>query len=82
MDKRKFIKSALIAGMTVPGIAASAAVATNVPARRDKIKLKHWVWVDPHAADTEEHLASTYASWYDAGIRGNGANIGCHHRGH
>ncbi|MES2892197.1 MAG: family 10 glycosylhydrolase [Bacteroidota bacterium] len=69
MDKRKFLKSALIGGMVLPDVTVEAAVLVNETAPK-KTKIKHWVWVDPHANDTEEQLSKTYASWYDAGIRG------------
>ncbi|HRO44433.1 family 10 glycosylhydrolase [Agriterribacter sp.] len=70
MNKRKFIKSALVAGAATLSLPIQPYAAGTQAAGRRKVKRKHWVWINPNPADREEDLQQQYAAYYDAGIRG------------
>ena len=70
MNKRKFIKSALVAGAATLSLPVQFYAAETQPAGKRKIKRKHWVWVNPNPADKEEYLQNLYTAYHDAGIRG------------
>jgi hypothetical protein len=71
MNKRKFIKSALVAGLAGAQLSLEAKASDHSKSPGSfKKKPRHWVWVNPRASDNESDLAKQYRSWYDAGIRG------------
>ncbi|MBX3257600.1 MAG: family 10 glycosylhydrolase [Chitinophagaceae bacterium] len=66
MNKRSFLKSALVAG--------AAAISHPLQAQPDvpfkKTKRKNWVWINPNPKDTEEDIARLYTSYREAGLHG------------
>ena len=70
MNKRKFIKSALVAGAATLSLPLQPYAAETRKVDQRKIKRKHWVWINPNPADKEEDLQNLYAAYHDAGIRG------------
>jgi hypothetical protein len=64
MNKRDFIKSTLVTAFTASQLPVLAG---------DKLgtkKLKHWVWINPDASDSEADIQKRFKSFYDAGVRG------------
>jgi hypothetical protein len=70
INKRQFLKSALVAGLATAQLPLSSPAAVPAHSGYSRKKWKHWVWVNPNHNDTEAALLSLYASYHDAGIRG------------
>lgn len=71
MNKRSFLKSAVLAGTAV--IAGNNSKAFNTlpeSSTHKKGKRKNYVWINPHHNDSESDLQSRYASYKDSGIDG------------
>jgi hypothetical protein len=69
INKRQFLKSALVAGLAATQMqVASAKQAAGLLNR--KKKKKHWVWTNPNPNDKDADLQILYAAYHDAGIRG------------
>ena len=68
MNKRDFIKAGLLAGVASQLPLKSSAAAIVAGAKHKKIK--NWVWTNPNQKDTDEELATRYASYKTAGITG------------
>lgn len=69
MNKRSFLKSALVAGGAVINStkALSAIAETDSPKKSPR---KNWVWIDPKPNDNPADLEVLYASYKAAGIHG------------
>ena len=70
INKRDFLKSAMVAGLATTQLPFAALAGKNTPGTQGKRKWKHWVWVNPRLTDKEVDLQRSYASYYEAGIRG------------
>ncbi len=70
VNKRQFLKSALVAGIAATQLPILAAAGDNAYLNKKKHKKKHWVWINPNPKDTEEALQTLYAKYQEAGIRG------------
>lgn len=70
INKRHFLKSAMVAGLATTQLPFEALGGKSAPGTQGKRKWKHWVWVNPRLNDKEEDLQRWYASYYEAGIRG------------
>jgi len=66
--RRTFLKTGLVAGLSASGL--SVAAAEKAAGSERKKALKHWVWINPRATDTEADLRKRYGQYYAAGIRG------------
>lgn len=66
MNKREFIKNSVLAGVAT-ALSSTGSFAFHSAQKR---KVKHWVWINPDAGDTESALDKRYQRFYDAGIRG------------
>ncbi|HSH20811.1 MAG TPA: family 10 glycosylhydrolase [Draconibacterium sp.] len=68
MNKREFLKSAVLTGVGVailkPSIGKTE-MESNKPAT-----LKHWVWENPNKNESDEVLQKKYKDFYSAGVRG------------
>ncbi len=68
MNKREFLKSAVLGGVGVAVLnPAIAAADTKKPKAQ---ALKHWVWENPNHNETDETLQKKYNDFFLAGIRG------------
>ena len=56
MNKRKFIKSVLMAGAATLSLPGQSDAAEMQPAGGRKVKRRHWVWINPNGADKEDDL--------------------------
>ncbi len=70
MNKRKFLKSAFLAGAATLSLPTQSNAEEPKTTDNKKPKIKHWVWINPRPDDKEEDLQALYASYYGAGIRG------------
>jgi hypothetical protein len=70
MNKRNFLKSAMVAGLAAPQLAFESLALESANVAQGKNKSKHWVWVNPRRNDNEADVQRLYASYYAAGIRG------------
>ncbi len=71
INKRQFLKSAILAAIAATPGALQTAFATGTgTSKKNKKKWKHWVWINPNPNDKEKDLQLLYASCYQAGIRG------------
>lgn len=68
MDKRKFLKSTILA--TAAPLLPASLQAAATESSFSKSKNRHWVWVNPNPKDTDPELEERYAAYRDAGIRG------------
>ncbi|MBL7972723.1 MAG: family 10 glycosylhydrolase [Prolixibacteraceae bacterium] len=68
MNKRDFIKSSFLAGVGLIGYHSSSGAESAKPGK--PAGLKHWVWENPKASETDESLKERYSRYFDAGIRG------------
>lgn len=66
MNKRDFIKTALVSGI---GMASFKSFA-KIPKTKESIKNKHWAWDSAHDDDSENKLLDKYTAFFEAGIRG------------
>ena len=68
INKRQFLKSALVAGLAATQLPfeANAKQSENFKKR----KHQHRVWINPDVNDKEADLHALYSSFYDAGIGG------------
>jgi hypothetical protein len=66
--RRTFLKTGLLAGISATGFPVTASD-DHADNERNKA-FKHWVWINPNAADTEVELQKRYSRYYAAGIRG------------
>lgn len=72
MNKRRFLKSALIAGITgtqVPTSLLSSSPGTTEE-ERGNTKWQHWIWIRPNAGDSEAEIQTRYIAYKDAGVKG------------
>lgn len=68
MNKREFLKSAVLSGV---GVALMKTSYGNSEIDSNKSsKLKHWAWENPNQKESDEELVKRYKSYYSAGIRG------------
>lgn len=67
-NRRKFVKSGLLAGLSAAVLPAASSAETLLLAT--KKGWKHWVWTNPDLKDTGAELAERYRKYYAAGIRG------------
>lgn len=67
-DRRDFVKTSLLAGLSTVVLPAVSDAEGLVSSR--KKQWKHWVWTNPNLKDTNELLAERYQKYYEAGIRG------------
>lgn len=67
-NRRNFLKSSLLAGVSATLMPAVSTAAELVPAAAPK--RKHWVWTNPDLKDTQAELAKRYQRYFKAGIRG------------
>lgn len=70
INKRQFLKSAIVTGLAATQLSLSANAATGANHSKRKKKWAHWVWINPNEKDTEADLRKLYSSYYEAGIRG------------
>lgn len=70
INKRNFLKSALVAGLTAPQLTFKSLARESPDGATGKRQWKHWVWVNPRRNDKEADLQLLYATYYEAGIRG------------
>lgn len=68
MNKRDFIKSAVLAGLGVTGFKNS--FATEKTDKPKSTGLKHWVWENPDLQEDDKSLKEKYERFFLAGIRG------------
>jgi len=68
MNKREFLKSAVLAGAGVAILKTS--VGKTVRENNKPQALKHWVWENPNQKETDEMMQEKYRGFYAAGIRG------------
>ena len=68
MNKREFLKSAVLAGAGVAILKTS--VGKTVKENNKPQGLKHWVWENPDQKETDEMMKEKYKGFYEAGISG------------
>jgi len=68
MNKREFLKSAVLTGVGVAILKPSIAKTEKETAKLES--LKHWVWENPNQKESDEVLQKKYKNFYSAGIRG------------
>ena len=68
MNKREFLKSAVLAGAGVAILKTS--VGKTVKENNKPQSLKHWVWENPNQKETDEMMLEKYKGFYSAGISG------------
>lgn len=68
MNKREFLKSAVLAGAGVAILKKS--VGKTVKENNKPQSLKHWVWENPNQKETDEMMLEKYKGFYSAGISG------------
>jgi hypothetical protein len=68
MNKREFLKSAVLAGAGVAILKTS--VGKTVKENNKPQALKHWVWENPDQKETDEMMQKKYKGFYAAGISG------------
>ncbi|XHR95893.1 family 10 glycosylhydrolase [Mucilaginibacter sp. UC70_90] len=70
MNKREFLKAGLLAGVAaqLPLVSNAAVEAANKSSK--KKAMKNWVWINPNQKDTDDELATRYASYKASGITG------------
>jgi hypothetical protein len=70
VNKRQFLKSAIIAGLASTQLSQLSKAAESSHTANKKKKWKHWVWINPSQKDKVEDLQKLYALYHEAGIRG------------
>ena len=68
MNKREFLKSAVLAGAGVAILKTS--VGKTVKENNKPQGLKHWVWENPDQKETDEMMKEKYKRFHSAGVRG------------
>ena len=68
MNKREFLKSAVLAGAGVAILKTS--VGKTVKENNKPQGLKHWVWENPDQKETDEMMKEKYKRFYSAGVKG------------
>ena len=68
MNKREFLKSAVLAGAGVAILKTS--VGKTVKENKKPQALKNWVWENPDQKETDEMMKEKYKRFYSAGVKG------------
>lgn len=68
MNKREFLKSAVLTGVGVAILKPS--VGKTEIAGDKSASLKNWVWENPDSKETDEDMQEKYKNFFSAGIRG------------
>jgi hypothetical protein len=68
MNKREFLKSAVLSGVGVAVLKTS--IGKTVKESNKPKSLKHWVWENPNQKETDEMAREKYKNFYTAGVRG------------
>lgn len=69
MNKREFLKAGLLAGVAAQLPLVSNAAVEAAKSSKKKA-MKNWVWINPNQKDTDDELATRYASYKASGITG------------
>lgn len=70
MNKREFIQSAIIAGLSAKELLSSSNLSKKLFSPRGFEGKKFWVWVHPNDKESESVIDARYASWKESGIQG------------
>ncbi|MXV16438.1 family 10 glycosylhydrolase [Hufsiella ginkgonis] len=66
-SRRDFVKKSVLAGLASAVPAGAVSATDNDPVKTSS--RKHWVWINPNAADKDADLVARYRQYYEAGIR-------------